>query len=181
MSFATMTTRVITHGKYFYADLIGHSEVNSRICDTLRTRISGGLALGSHYFDGRYENLYLSREQIPEVETILRFAKACASTVLADVDERLGCGFWFNLMQAHDVTGRHSHDDSDELLSGVYYLEIPAGAGNLLLFPESEETVVIEPVAGRLVLFAPQIAHEVEAGVFCGDRISIGMNFGVHK
>jgi len=71
----------------------------------------------THYFAGRYENIYLERDSIPGLDVILNAAQAQAAQLLSCEKHELQLGFWFNLMQQGDVTLPHSHDDDDELLS----------------------------------------------------------------
>jgi hypothetical protein len=134
----------------------------------------------SHFFAGRYENIYLERDSIPDLDFILNFALTEASHLLACDPAQLQLGFWFNLMQQGDVTLPHAHDDDDELLSATYYLQIPPDAGKLLLkLPGGVRT--IDPVEGSFVFFDPRIEHEVTRHEHVTPRISIGMNFGPQK
>ena len=136
-----------------------------------------GQARKSHYFAGRYENIYLDRGSIPGLDVILDAALTEAAQLLGCAPDALQLGFWFNLMQQNDVTLPHSHDDDDELLSATYYLQIPPDAGRLVLkLPDGQRT--IEPVAGEFVFFHPGIEHEVTRHRHATPRISIGINFG---
>ena len=173
-----MTPRVLKQDNYYFSDLDGCSSVNKDLCAALRRHFVSGTLRGTHYFEGRYENLYLDRDAVPAVEPILRFAATCAALVLRRPQRHLRCGFWFNRMMSGDVTGRHAHDDDQELISGVYYVNAPPGSGRLVLDVPHGPPVYIDPLPGRLLLFAPDAAHQVERGVFTGTRISIGMNFG---
>jgi hypothetical protein len=131
----------------------------------------------THFFAGRYENIYLERDSIPALAPILDLALAEAAKLLQCQTEQLQLGFWFNLMQQNDVTLPHTHDDNDELLSGTYYLQIPPGSGELLLqLPSGLRR--IDPVEGDFVFFHPRIEHEVSRHVAAVPRISLGMNFG---
>jgi hypothetical protein len=134
----------------------------------------------THFFAGRYENIYLDRDSIPGLDFILNVALTEAVRLLACEPAQLQLGFWFNLMQAGDITLPHAHDDDDELLSATYYLQIPPDAGKLLLkLPEGIRT--IDPVEGNFVFFHPCIEHEVTRHAHATPRISIGMNIGPHK
>lgn len=134
----------------------------------------------THFFAGRYENIYLARDSIPGLEVILNFALAEAARLLACPPPQLQLGFWFNLMRQGDVTLPHAHDDDDELLSATYYLQIPPEAGRLLLqLPDGVRT--IEPIEGNFVFFHPRIVHEVTRHSHATPRISIGMNIGPAK
>lgn len=131
----------------------------------------------SHYFGGRYENIYLARERIPGLEHILDAALNTAAQLLVCTPETLRLGFWFNLMQQGDVTLPHSHDDDDELLSATYYLQVPPQAGRLVLqLPDGVREV--EPVEGNFVFFDPRVEHEVTRHPHAKARISLGINIG---
>ncbi len=175
---APMTPRVDQHGNYFSARLQNYKGINARLLKSLERNIGTGTIHGSHFFDGRYENLYIHRRHAPEVEPILRFATDSAASVLRQAPKCLRCGFWFNHMRSGDVTGRHSHDEGDELLSGVYYLSVPKGTSPLILHANSEQ-ISVAPIEGDLLLFDPALEHEVIAAQFLGVRVSIGMNFGI--
>ena len=134
----------------------------------------------THFFAGRYENIYLERDSIPGLDPILSVALAEAGRLLACPPLQLQLGFWFNIMQQGDVTLAHTHDDDDELLSATYYLQIPADAGKLLLqLPDGVRT--IDPIEGNFVFFHPRIEHEVSRHPHSTPRISIGMNIGPKK
>jgi hypothetical protein len=133
----------------------------------------------SHYFGGRYENIYLPREQIPGLEYILDTALHTAAELLGRTPKALQLGFWFNLMQQGDVTLPHTHDDDDELLSATYYLQIPPQASRLLLkLPDGVREVV--PVEGNFVFFDPRVEHQVTRHPHTSARISLGINVGPH-
>lgn len=173
-----MTPRVQKQDNYYFSDLGGSGRINKQLCAIVCGCFSAGAMRGTHYFDGRYENLYLDRAAIPAVDPVLYFAATCAAQVLHRPRSGLRCGFWFNRMMSGDTTGRHTHDDGQELLSGVYYVNVPTGAGRLVLYADHGPPVYIDPVPGRLLLFPPDAAHEVERGKFDGARLSVGMNFG---
>jgi hypothetical protein len=131
----------------------------------------------THFFGGRYENIYLARDSLPGLDTILDAALTHAAVLLGCDASQLQLGFWFNLMQQGDVTLAHSHDDDDELLSGTYYLQAPPQSGKLLLhLPHGVRT--IDPVTGNFVFFHPRIEHEVTRHAHATPRISLGLNFG---
>jgi uncharacterized RmlC-like cupin family protein len=133
----------------------------------------------SHLFNNRYENIYLTSNEIPELEILL--SKACEIAVTITGASKIKAGCWFNAMPPGAVTTRHSHDDDDELLSGVYYVQVPPDSGDLILY-DDEPPTRITPVAGQMIFFPPDIDHEVTRNNSSEDRLSIGMNFGpIHK
>lgn len=131
----------------------------------------------SHYFGGRFENLYLPREAIPQLELILLTARQQAAAILQQPLETLRIGFWFNLMQQGDVTTPHTHDDDSELLSGTYYISVPPHSGELVVWLAGRPHA-ITPVAGRFIFFAPEVLHEVRRHAAPQPRLSVGFNIG---
>lgn len=135
----------------------------------------------THHFNGRYENIYLTGEHIPQLNTVIKQARSQAEMALNQKPLRVG--YWFNFMPPGAVTTAHRHDDYDELLSGVYYINVPENSGKLLLQdnnPSSDhDTVTITPQAGLLVFFKPDVMHEVTENMSGRNRLSLGMNFGM--
>ena len=131
----------------------------------------------SHFFQGRYENIYLFDNAIPQLATITRYALEFAAELMGiDVGE-IKLGFWLNCMQPGQLTIPHRHDDDDELLSGVYYVRVPPKSGCLLLHDQGD-VIRIEPREGQFVFFRPDVLHEVSPNESRQARLSIGMNFG---
>lgn len=130
------------------------------------------------FFAGRYENLYLSRDALPEVGPILDAVLAYGAALQGVQPQQFALGFWFNLMQPGDRTLPHCHDDDGELWSGAYYLCAPPASGALLLHSGAGSTVAVQPEAGLCVLFAPALLHEVAPHRGSGPRLSIGFNLG---
>lgn len=129
----------------------------------------------SHHFEGRWENLYIARDLIPEIEPVLATALEHAGRLLGRADLRVG--FWFNETHPGQRTLIHAHDDTDELLSGVYYVTAPENCGDLLIH-HRDHIERIAPQAGRFVFFPPDLPHEVEPHHGVGMRLSLAMNFG---
>lgn len=129
----------------------------------------------SHFFHGRFENLYVDRHCITEIETVLQAGMEYASRILGRRDLRHG--FWFNEMAPGQRTTLHSHDDDDELLSGVYYISAPPGSGHLLIHASGPPLAVV-PEPGLFAFFSPGLPHEVEVNQSQGQRLSLAMNFG---
>ena len=139
-----------------------------------------GKALQSHYFAGRYENSYITAAQLPAISIISQQALQHAALILQRPIVQLRLGHWFNIMRQGEVTLPHSHDDDDELLSGTYYLQVPAQAGELVL-TLGEQRQVIAPRPGRFVFFPPQLQHEVTRHPHEIPRISMGFNVGLRS
>ena len=137
----------------------------------------------THLFGGRYENIYLTEQHIPELTQVIDEATTLAKIILKN--NNLCAGYWFNYMPPGSTTLIHSHDDYDELLSAVYYVSVPANSGNLIIYNISEsndeEIIEIEPHAGEFIFFNPNIRHEVTKNLSSEHRLSIGINFGSIK
>jgi hypothetical protein len=134
----------------------------------------------THYINGRFENVYLQREQLPHLPQLLDEAITYATQIL-ESKQPLKVGFWFNEMQVGDVTSAHIHEEDDELLSGVYYLSVPKGSGDLILGENSkaDKHLKITPKSGDFIFFSPSLLHAVEENKSLNMRLSIGLNFGL--
>lgn len=131
----------------------------------------------SHFFAGRYENIYVPEARLPALQPVLAVARRGAAEYLGRPELALQVGFWLNAMGPGHVTLPHRHDEDDELVSGVYYVQVPDNAGELLL-TQGAVTTRVTPAAGRFVFFSPHVLHEVTQNRSDANRLSIGMNFG---
>ena len=153
------------------------AEVNRQIMEAYAQLREQDLLKRSHFFGGRYENLYIDRELIPAIARMLKQAEDYAKSLLQKTDEQLRSGFWINDMGPNEVTTEHDHDDYDEMLSGVYYVKVPKDSGELVIVDKHSRTLVT-PQEGMFVFFAPDVLHSVSKNLSGERRISIGMNFG---
>lgn len=163
--------------QFHWCRIADADRVNREILQAYLGLTEGDFSRRTHHLGGRYENLYVERSGFPAVEPVLARATDCAARILGLPAERLHCGFWFNDMGPGQGTSRHTHAELDELLSGVYYVEVPEESGELLLFDRRMRTQV-EPEAGMFVFFRPEVPHEVSVNRSDRHRLSIGMNFG---
>ena len=131
----------------------------------------------THHFAGRFENIYIEEADIPDIATVLNMVKQQAGQLLGVEADRLKAGFWFNAMEAGHRTLPHHHDENDELLSAVYYIRVPEDSGDLILHDENRK-VCIHPREGKLVMFAPNVLHEVTSHLGSGLRLSVAINIG---
>ncbi len=132
----------------------------------------------THLFDGRYENIYLDESHIPELATLIKAATESAEAILQTKGVR--AGYWFNYMPPGATTTLHTHDDDDELLSGVYYVHAPENSGKLIIHNKTtRDKIEITAEAGKFVFFKPNAPHEVGKNLSEEHRLSIGMNFGI--
>ncbi len=110
-----------------------------------------------------------------ELRPVREFALRAAREILQQA--KLHHGFWFNEMQPGHSTTLHSHEELDELLSAVYYINSPPDSGRLILH-DDEARISVTPRPGLLVLFPPDLPHEVEENRSDRVRLSIAFNFG---
>lgn len=129
----------------------------------------------THMFHGRFENIYIPRARLPELAPLSDFVLASAALILRR--DTLRHGFWFNEMPPGHKTTLHSHEEDDELLSAVCYLRCPENSGRLILH-DDEAQIVVDPRPGLVVLFPPDLPHEVESNASDGTRLSVAFNFG---
>lgn len=131
----------------------------------------------THLFEGRYENIYISSEKIPEKSLILDAAIETASEILDMDSSELQAGLWFNAMQPGHSTTAHRHDDYDELLSAVYYVKVPENSGELIL-TVNNFTTHVTPQEGMMVFFPADMVHAVTENKSNDMRLSLGINIG---
>ena len=157
--------------------MLDAAEINRQIMNAYVQLREEDLLRRSHFFGGRYENLYLQRERIQAIGRVLEQAESYAKNLLQKPDDKLRSGFWINDMGPNEVTTEHDHDDYDEMLSGVYYVQVPQDSGELVVVDKHSRTLVT-PQPGMFVFFAPNVLHSVSVNRSGERRISIGMNFG---
>lgn len=153
------------------------AEINPQIMEAYLRLRGEDFLRRSHFFGGRHENLYLERERIPGIGRVLEQAENYAVSILEYANDKLRSGFWINDMGHDAVTSEHDHDENDELLSGVYYVQVPQDSGELVIVDRHCRRL-ITPQAGMFIFFAPNVRHSVSANNSGNRRISVGMNFG---
>lgn len=129
----------------------------------------------THHFGGRFENIYIPGQRLPELVPLREFAVKAATRVLQLSPLRYG--FWFNETAPGHGTSLHTHEEDEELLSAVYYLTCPEDSGRLVLHHDGGR-ITVTPRPGLLVLFPPDLPHEVEKNIGQGTRLSVAFNFG---
>ncbi|MDH5472420.1 MAG: 2OG-Fe(II) oxygenase family protein [Gammaproteobacteria bacterium] len=161
-----------------YSNLLDNADnVNARLLDGFYRHLQDEDNKRTHLFEGRYENIYISSEKIPEKSLILQAVIATASKILDISPSDLKAGLWFNAMQPGDSTTAHRHDDDDELLSAVYYVKVPKNSGELIL-TVNNFTTHVTPKEGMMVFFPPDMIHEVTENKSNEMRLSLGINIG---
>ena len=158
-----------------FAELDDAETVNRRLAAAFARHKDAEHVRRTHQFHGRFENTYIDAEHIPELAPVSGLALRTAVKLLGTPDLRHG--FWFNEMQPGQRTSLHSHEELDERLSAVYYVTCPKDSGRLILH-DDEAQILITPRAGLLVLFPPDLPHEVEKNRSGKTRLSVAFNFG---
>lgn len=171
------TQPLLSNARIHFGFMTDAAALNREILDRYLQLREQDFLRRSHCFHGRYENLYLERGHIPAIGRVLAQAECYARSLIAPVAQPLRCGFWINDMGPGAITTEHNHDENDEILSAVYYIQAPPGSGDLIV-RESHSQTQITPQAGMFVFFAPTVTHSVSLNQSGQRRISIGMNFG---
>lgn len=161
--------------KVWTCEMAAATSVNASAIDAYLRERQAPDVRRTHHFHGRFENIYIPAERMPELEPIFEFALAAARRVLDSDDLRYG--FWFNETPPGHRTSLHSHEELDERLSAVYYLDAPPECGDLVLH-EDDAIVRVSPRAGLLVMFPPDLPHEVDENRSRATRLSVAFNFG---
>lgn len=154
-----------------------NEEINQQLVNGLNTHINEDTTRKSHHFLGRYENIYIDSEKIPALSLIIDAAIRQAAQILDCPTNKLKAGLWFNIMNPGDKTTLHRHDDFDERLSAVYYVQVAENSGTLHLRKQPVD-IQVTPKQGMFVFFLPDMPHEVSENLSQQCRISLGINIG---
>lgn len=161
----------------FSAKIDQASSLNQRLLQGFTDHLNDDDVNKSHFFNGRYENIYISNTKIPEIDLVLEKAIENAAKILKKPEKELKAGLWFNAMGHGQVTTAHRHDDYDELLSAVYYVRIPEDSGHIILSIKNFK-IEVTPEEGLFVFFPPDMMHEVTRNNSQEMRLSLGINIG---
>jgi len=159
------------------ATLPDAERINGQILTAFMTLTDKDFSRRTHFFGGRFENLYLDRDRVPGLEIVLERAEDCARQILDWGSRPVRCGFWLNAQGPGQSTSEHVHEELDELLSGVYYLKVPERSGDIVL-QEGRISMRVKPEAGMFLFFPPSLSHRVEVNRSDELRLSLAFNFG---
>jgi len=162
-------------GPLYRVQIEGFEALNLSLYKAFLRELDGEQCHQSHFELSRFENTYINQEATPEITPLINTAKKAAEQILNQ--HKLKIGYWFNIMQPGNKTLRHNHDEDDELLSCVYYIETPNHCGDLLVH-HKEGIARVSPQAGEMIFFSPKLAHEVEENRSEQPRLSVAFNFG---
>ena len=139
----------------------------------------------SHYYNGRWENIYISHDIIPNIEKILFYAGLIGKTIYGEtvIVPRKDLGYhineyWFNISRPGESTGWHDHKKGAKL-SGVYYIDVPNNSGNILFSTDGSKNKCnweIKSQTGEMILFRANQKHAVGVNRSSEDRISFSFN-----
>ncbi|MCG6861187.1 MAG: 2OG-Fe(II) oxygenase family protein [Chromatiaceae bacterium] len=161
-----------------HSGLLADAErINSSILMAFAALTENDFSRRTHFLGGRFENLYLDRGRIVELHSVLRQAEVWAREILRWGAKPLRCGFWLNAQEPGQSTSEHTHDELDELLSGVYYVSVPEGSGDIV-FRDGPLSMRMQPEAGMFLFFPPSLSHRVETNHSDSLRLSLAFNFG---
>jgi hypothetical protein len=176
-----LNTAALTHKPAIHhAHFDEHERLNNSLRRTYTRLREHPETQKTHLFHGRYENIYPPRAEFPEIEPLLDWIVKQCRDVLGLGDQELGIAFWFNEMQPGDKTTLHTHNDGEELLSGVYYIVVPEGSGDIIFHLEGQATT-FTPNEGDLFLFSPALPHEVGENRSHDMRLSVAFNIGIRS
>ena len=139
----------------------------------------------SHYFNGRWENIYIPINLIPNLKKVLSQASQMGKKIIKEtvIVPRKDLGYhldeyWFNIAKPGEFTGWHDHKKG-AMLSGVYYLDVPNNGGNIRFknrLINKKYKWEIKSKTGQMILFPASQKHAVDINKSSRNRISIGFN-----
>lgn len=151
--------------------------LNNRLTEEILELNDQQIIKKTHFFSGRYENIYVAKNSVTGLKQIIHQAHQYAAEILDRNINELKIGFWINIMQKGHTTTLHRHDDDDELLSGVYYVRVPENSGQFVYHVDGQKHALM-PEQGAFLFFTPSLLHEVTEHQSDQARISIAFNIG---
>ncbi len=85
-----------------------HETLNARSLERFTALKDDPANRRSHFFHGRFENLYLDRERITEILPLIEAVELAAKAIVRP-EESIRCGFWFNAMEPGNCTSTLGH------------------------------------------------------------------------
>jgi len=164
-------------GPVYIGGLTAFENINARILEQYRRLSLNDQLKRTHFFMGRFENTYIPAQQIPAIQAVLEMGRFYARQILTEDVDQMKMGFWFNEMKPGHETSLHTHEEYDEKLSAVYYIQSTADSGDLIIHEEDKQ-LPFTAEAGRMILFAPEVPHHVEKNTSSILRLSVALNFG---
>jgi uncharacterized protein (TIGR02466 family) len=162
------------------------------LCNTLRNADPTGRVISNR---GGWQSMDLSAGSFTELKQFEEELAYQAKLFLDDIGYETNVeisNMWFNINSEKTFNATHIHPKS--ILSGVFYLEIPEGSGNLVFHRNSHEDFILssfnvskftpsnacemrfKPVKNRMMLFPAWMPHSVDSTETADSRISIAFN-----
>lgn len=179
--------------------LTEHQRINTNLVEIshiLEIEEQGKGVIHSNVGGWHSDTLLHQRKDMAEITKAI--ASACAASAKELNFDFVGfelsiTDMWLNRNGPGDLNKPHVHPHA--ILSGVYYVQIPADSGNFEFFdpvaarvstqypvsakkPGYAPSVEITPVEGGLVIFPSWLQHWVQPNRGTGDRVSISFNVG---
>ena len=142
----------------------------------------------THYINDRWENIYLSPQDIPSILPFLSFALSKALELFRGMlnphqtliipHELLGYDkneFWFNVASNMQSTRMHNHI-KEAVVSGVFYLQVPKNSANLFFKSGKNNELEMEVEAGKIIYFPSELDHYIPENKSSDMRISLSFN-----
>ena len=139
----------------------------------------------SHKINGRWENRYLSVNEVPSIRLPMRLARDLikgkwniSAVVLFEPVKNFHNQlppFWFNIMEKGEKTGIHDHAKLANF-SAVVFIQCDQDSGDLFFTQDSEEDFSIKPEMGKMVIFPSSLKHGVHLNKSFQKRISLAFN-----
>jgi uncharacterized protein (TIGR02466 family) len=144
---------------------------------------------------GGYQSKSLGTDvgEVKEIVTILDqiIAKCCDSVQLPKLNF---FNLWFNINKTGNYNSLHNHHGS--ILSGVYYIDVPApNMGNIEFHRADDyeyympplkkynqftsQKATYKPETGMLLIFPSWLKHQVTTNQSDKERVSLSFNYGV--
>ena len=191
-----MTSRSLFITQLYEADL-GDDALIADLAHSIRTLAQDDEAGRRWSKDHRYAGYtsYASLNDLPKRDPafadlgklLTRHAAKFAADCRFDLDRKPKLdSLWVNLLKTGGQHSGHIHPHS--ILSGTFYVEVPAGSGAIrfedprlpLMMaapPRADTFVSVQPRPGLLLMWESWLRHEVLAGSGTGERLSISFNF----
>ncbi len=145
---------------------------------------------------GRHLQTPTDLQKRPELEQLTGYVGTATTAILDHLAVAYGdfliTGCWADIMPK-GAPARRSHTHPNNFLSGVYYVQTPAGADSVVFHDPKAQTNIIAPrvtqsnehnsrnatlavEAGSLIIFPAWLPHSVGANGGEAERISISFN-----
>ena len=150
----------------------------------------------------RNEDTFIPLDRAPGLMSVLKFALECATVAATDFGWDMETRqlqltqFWANVNRPHDYNMQHNHAPNH--LSGVYYVSVPEGSGDIRFLDDRRLRSVTEPKSvhdsalghrsytfsprsGMMLIFPSWLDHIVGQNKTDEIRVAISFNIDLAK